>query len=449
MNKNKTLFYSEKKIKNIVLEILEIYKNKIEYIDLYVVKNDYINVLVRNKHTEIVEFNKDNKVNITIYNKNKKSSIYTTNLNIKEIKKNINYAIKNLRYVNCDKYNNIFKRKNNKLKNNKFKFCHSKIIKENEAIKIAYNTEQYAYEYNKKIFNSEGSNFSKNISNIIFGNNYGNIMSYSTSHYFLMSSVISKCKDKIYNGIDYSCSAKFNKLKTPKIVGRNSAKKAIHKISSQKILTNKLPVIFSNEVSYSLFENLSEAILGENVCKKSTFLLNFLNKKIFPDWLNIFEDPHLKYGLCSHAFDSEGTFTYQKYIIKNGFLRTWILNNYCANKLNLKTTGNSIGTYNWRVFSKKDKVINFNELLKKMNTGILVNELIGDGVNIINGDYSIGVSGFFVENGMLKYPIHEITISNNLKDMFLNIVDFSDDFNKINKISCPSLLLENMNISGK
>ncbi|WP_343189147.1 metallopeptidase TldD-related protein [Buchnera aphidicola (Chaitoregma tattakana)] len=442
------IFFEKSELKNFILKILNIYKKRVDYLKIYIIQDNSRNVLIRNSNLELSETKQNIKIHVDVIKNNKFVRTSFNSLNISMVKKIIDKAIYATRHVASDFCNNVYA--DMIFQNNiKMNLCNINIISLKDIINTTISIENIAFKFDNRIYNSDGINFYENFSNIIFGNSNFDISSYSTSYYFIMSSVIAQYKKKMYNGSYYSVSTKFSKLDNIKKIGEMSAKNAIYKISPKKIYTSMSSVIFSNEISYILFEYLSEAISGKNVYERSTFLKNSLGKRIFPKWLNILEDPHLKYGLCSHIFDSDGFSTFSKNIVKNGILKTWILNNYYANKLGLKSTGNSLGSYNWIIYSSLSKLFSLKHLLLNMYNGILVNELYGDGFNVVNGDYSIGVSGFLIRRGEILHPIDEITISGNLKDIFYKIVNMSNDFNRINKIKCGSILLSEVNISGK
>jgi PmbA protein len=257
--------------------------------------------------------------------------------------------------------------------------------------------------------------------------------------------MVAQDKNSMQRDFDYSISRKINNLENSETLGKKTAKRVVSRLGSKKIQTMKSSVIFSAEISHVFFSHLVNAISGDNVYQKSTFLINNLKTKIFPDWLNIKENPHLKTGLGSKPFDNEGVSTNPRYIIQNGILQTWLLNSYNARKLQLESTGNCGGIYNWLVSNNN---ISFKELLKKMNQGILITELMGQGVDIVTGNYSRGAVGFWVENGSIAYPVNEITISGNLKRMWSNILNISTDTDTRNNIQCGSILLSEMQISG-
>ncbi|WP_343192657.1 metalloprotease PmbA [Buchnera aphidicola (Taiwanaphis decaspermi)] len=421
-------------------------KNKVDDIEITIIKNIGINVNTRFKKILNIEFNNDLSFFVTVFLKNSKGSAMSTDLNIKSIKDTINYAINIAKYTSRDKYNKLPDKSFLAFKKKRLKIFYPWYFDVNYAVNLTKSTEDYALKYDKKIVNTEGANFSANNLVKFFANSSGMLNYYNNTNYFLSNSVIAKDSSGMQTDYYYSSSRNILDLESAKNVGIKSSKKAISKLSPRKIKTMKYPVIFSSDISYTLFSHLSQAIYGENVYSNSTFLINKLNKKIFPKWLSIYEKPHINKGLGSIPFDNEGVYTKNINIINKGVLSTWLLDNYSANKLNLFTTGHSGGISNWLV--KSSKKISFKNLLYKMNEGLLITDLIGESVNIVNGDYSRGASGFFVKNGKIMFPVHEITISDNLINIFNNIFDMSNDFNTNKKIISGSILIKEINVSG-
>ena len=229
-------------------------------------------------------------------------------------------------------------------------------------------------------------------------------------------------------------------------VGEGCARRTLSRLAPRKLSTMKAPVIFANEVATGLFGHLVGAIAGGSVYRKSTFLLDSLGKQILPEWLTIEEHPHLLKGLASTPFDSEGVRTERRDIVKDGVLTQWLLTNYSARKLGMKCTGHAGGIHNWRI---NGRGLSFAKMLKEMGTGLVVTELMGQGVSGVTGDYSRGASGFWVENGEIQYPVSEITIAGNLKEMWRNIVTIGDDIETRSNIQCGSVLLPEMKIAGQ
>jgi PmbA protein len=248
---------------------------------------------------------------------------------------------------------------------------------------------------------------------------------------------------------DYSYSVARHKddLWNAEKVGRLAAERTVSRLDPRKLKTGHYPVMFAPEVATGLMGHLVMAISGGNLYRKSSFLLNKLGEQILPEWFNIDERPHLLRGLASTPFDSEGVKTQDMNIITDGVLATYLLTSYSGRKLKMAPTGHAGGIHNWFVAASADQ--NFEQMLKQLDTGFLVTEVMGQGVNIVTGDYSRGAAGFWVENGEIQYPVSEITIASNLKEMFSNIVAVGNDVDVRSQIQTGSILIESMKIAGE
>ncbi|WP_258174245.1 metallopeptidase TldD-related protein, partial [Haemophilus influenzae] len=236
------------------------------------------------------------------------------------------------------------------------------------------------------------------------------------------------------------------KLQSPIWVGENCAKKVVSRLNPQKLSTREVPVIFLNDVATGIISHFAAAISGGSLYRKSSFLLDHLGKQVLPDWFNISERPHLLRRLASTPFDSEGVRTQDREIVENGILQTYLVTSYSGKKLGMPSTGHAGGIYNWLV--KPNLTGGLTALLRQMGTGLLVTDVMGQGVNIVTGDYSRGASGFWVENGEIQYPVAEITIAGQLQDMLKNMLAVADDIEHRSNIQTGSILLDKMKISG-
>ena len=315
-----------------------------------------------------------------------------------------------------------------------------------DAIQLALQTEKSALEYDSRIVNSNGASFNVRSGVRVYGNSYGMLQSYLSSRYSLSCSVIGGVGEQLEHDYEYTISRKLNELETPSWVGENAAKKTVARLQPQKIATQQAPVIFLNDVATGLIGHLAAAISGGSLYRKSSFLLDHLGKQVLPDWFKISERPHLIGKLASTPFDSEGVRTLSREIIEQGILQTYLLTSYSGRKLGMQSTGHAGGIHNWLV--KPNSEGGLTALLRQMGTGLLVTDLMGQGVNMVTGDYSRGASGFWVENGEIQYPVAEITIAGSLKEMLCNIVAVADDIEHRSNIQTGSILLEALKISG-
>ncbi|HEY6926543.1 MAG TPA: metallopeptidase TldD-related protein, partial [Steroidobacteraceae bacterium] len=236
-------------------------------------------------------------------------------------------------------------------------------------------------------------------------------------------------------------------LEAADVIGRTAGQRAVARLGSRKLSTRKAPVAFSPDMARGLIKHFAAAIRGAAQYRKASFLLDAAGKQVFPSFLQIHERPHIPKGLASNPFDDEGAATKDRDLIRDGVLDGYVLGSYSARRLGLKTTGNAGGVHNL-IVATPGKALDMPSFLTRMNTGLWVTELMGQGVNGVTGDYSRGASGFWVENGAIAYPVHEVTIAGNLKQMFLDIVGVGSDVDMRGTIRTGSILLGEMMIAG-
>jgi len=235
-------------------------------------------------------------------------------------------------------------------------------------------------------------------------------------------------------------------LETVESIGRKAGERSAARLGARKISTCEVPVLFEAPIASGLFGHFASAISGNNLYRKSSFLIDSIGQQVFAPDVQIVELPHLHKGLASSPFDDDGVATLDRHVVENGIVQGYFLGSYSARKLGMRTTGNAGGTHN--LIMKNGTPLSFQDLLKKMDTGLLVTELLGHGINPVTGDYSRGASGFWVENGAIRYPVEEITIAGNLKDMFRGIIAIGDDVIVRGSKQCGSVLIDRMTVAG-
>lgn len=429
-----------------VATALELAKVSTDGAEVAVTKTTGISVSTRYGEVENVEFNSDGALGITVYHQNRKGSASSTDLSPDAIKRTVQAAVDIARYTSPDPCAGVADRDLLAFDAPDLDLFHPAGLTPEQAIELAARAEQAALKVDSRITNTEGGSFNSHVGIKVFGNSHGMLKGYSSSRHSLSSSVIAQANGDMERDYAYTIGRALNDLASPEWVGEECARRVLTRLSPRKLATMKAPVIFAAEVATGLFGHLVGAISGGSVYRKSTFLLESLGEQILPEWLTIQEQPHLLKGLASTPFDSEGIRTEQRDIIKNGVLQNWLLSSYSARKLGLQSTGHAGGIHNWRIAGQGDSFV---ELLKKMGTGLVVTELMGQGVSGITGDYSRGASGFWVENGEIQYPVSEITIAGNLKEMWRNIVTVGSDIETRSNIQCGSVLLPEMKIAGQ
>ncbi|EKD92078.1 MAG: hypothetical protein ACD_29C00203G0001 [uncultured bacterium] len=279
----------------------------------------------------------------------------------------------------------------------------------------------------------------------ILANTLGFIGEYQTSSHHFSCSVVASENNQMQRDEDYTVARNPTDLKSFELTAKNAAEKAVSRLNARSIQTQTCPVIFKSNVAKSLLATFSSAITGGNLYRRASFLVGSLGKMIFPKFIDIYQKPHLLSAMGSAPFDAEGVATQNLDYIKQGALINYALGSYSARKLNLKSTGNAGGIFNLFVTHSGSDL---KKLFKKMHKGLLVTELMGEGVNITTGDYSRGVSGFWIDHGEIQFPVEEITIAGNLKDMFQNIVEIANDIDIRGNIRTGSILIDRMTIAG-
>jgi PmbA protein len=315
-----------------------------------------------------------------------------------------------------------------------------------QAIEMALKCESHALSIDKRITNSDGVSVSSYESHHGYANTYGGGgFTHSTRH-SISCSLIAQNGAKMQRDYDYSSVRNANDLVDIHLIAKNAADRALSRLDSKQIETQMTPVIFSSRVSSGLFSSFISAISGSNLYRKNSFLLDSVGQKIFPEFIRIYEQPHLKGALGSSPVDSEGVPTRDNLFIDKGVLQQYVLGSYSARKMGLKTTANADGVHNLTIDPTTGDL---EALLKMMNKGLLVTELMGQGINGITGDYSRGASGYWIEDGVIQYPVDEITIAGNLKEMFQMILAVGNDINSNISMRCGSVLIEKMMVAGK
>ncbi|QGY30674.1 metalloprotease PmbA [Pantoea cypripedii] len=446
MNVSTQVAEQRKVLEQAVAQALELAKASTDGAEVAVTKTTGIGVSTRYGEVENVEFNSDGALGITVYHQNRKGSASSTDLSPDAIKRTVQAAIDIARYTSADPYAGPADRDLLAFDAPDLDLYHPWEIDADRAIELAAQAEQAALQADKRITNTEGGSFNSHVGIKVFGNSHGMLQSYCSSRHSLSSCVIAEQNGEMERDYAYTIGRDIHDLQSAEWVGAECARRVLSRLAPRKLSTMKAPVIFAPEVATGLFGHLVGAISGSSVYRKSTFLLDALGTQILPEWLTIEEKPHLLKGLASTPFDSEGVRTEARDIIKNGVLQNWLLTSYSARKLGLQSTGHAGGIHNWRIAGQGHS---FDDLLKQMGRGLVVTELMGQGVSAITGDYSRGAAGYWVENGEIQYPVSEITIAGNLKDMWRNMVTVGNDIETRSNIQCGSVLLPEMKIAGQ
>jgi PmbA protein len=402
-------------------------------------------VNIRNNEIDTVEHNNGKNLELTVYFGDRTGSASTTDLSPQAIQNIIEKACYIAKFTTPDPFAGLADSSLMAYDYQDLDLYHSWPIDIKEAINLAKNAEKKGLAYDKKIINSEGFAIDSFNNLEIYANSHGFCGQVLSTKHGLSCSLIAEDKNNMQRDYYYTVARDFKDLETADQVALTAAKRTRDRLNARKISTRTCPVIFNAETARTLISSFIHALNGNNIYRKTSFLLASIQKKILPEYINIIENPLIPKALGSATFDAEGVKLSHNNIVLNGVLQRYILDSYAARKLNMQTTGNAGGVHNL-IINTSD--LNFNELLRKMDKGLLITELMGDGINIVTGDYSRGAFGYWVENGLIQYPVTGITIAGNLKDMLLNIVAISNDIDYRSNILTGSILLDKMTIAG-
>ncbi len=446
MNVTTQVAEQRKTLEQAVAQALELAKVGSDGAEVSVSKTTGIGISTRFGEVENVEFNSDGALGITVYYQQRKGSASSTDLSPDAIARTVQAALDIARYTSPDPFAGVADKELLAFEAPDLDLFHPTELDADRGIELAARAEQAALATDKRITNTEGGSFNSHYGIRVFGNSHGMLQSYCSTRHSLSASVIAEAAGDMERDYAYTIARSINDLKSPEWVGAECARRTLSRLSPRKLPTMKAPVMFAAEVATGLFGHLVGAISGGSIYRKSSYLLDSLGKQILPEWITVEEHPHLLQGLASTPFDSEGIRTQRRNIVQDGVLQTWLLTSYSARKLGLQSTGHAGGIHNWRIAGQGD---DFKAMLRKLDKGLLVTELMGQAVSGITGDYSRGAAGFWVENGEIQYPVSEITIAGNLKDMLRNMVSIGSDIETRSNIQCGSIILPEMKIAGE
>ncbi|WP_395338258.1 metalloprotease PmbA [Ningiella sp. W23] len=404
-----------------------------------------ISVGARMQEIETVEFTNDGGLGVCVFVGNKKGSASSADLSPKALKLTVEKAIEIAKYTSEDDCAGLAEPDVIATEFPDLDLYHPQELDAEFALEQALSAEKAGLDSDARIQNSDGASYNANLGVRVYGNTHGINAGYPSSRYSLSCVLIAQEGDDMQRDYAYTISREPNKLDSAQSVGESAGKQTVSRLGARKISTAKVPVLFHRDIASGLFGHFVSAVSGGSLYRKSSFLLDSINTQVFPQWLSIEERPHVKRGLASSVFDNEGVRTVDMDIVKNGMLEHYLLTSYSARKLGLKTNGHAGGIHNCVV---SDTGHSDEELLREMGSGLIVTELMGQGVNIVNGDYSRGAAGFWVENGVIQYPVHEITIAGNLKDMLMNIVAIGEEREVRGALQTGSVLISEMQVAG-
>ncbi|HEX6996472.1 MAG TPA: metalloprotease PmbA [Gammaproteobacteria bacterium] len=313
------------------------------------------------------------------------------------------------------------------------------------AAEIALRAENAARALDPRIENSEGASVGTGEGVRVYANSHGFVGGYPSSSHSVSCSVIAKGGDSLERDYWYTSARAFDDLDDPEAVGREAAARAVRRLGARQVRTKVVPVIYPAELARGLFGHLLGAIRGSAQYRKSTFLLDALGETVFPEFVDIEEDPFIPRGMGSAPFDAEGVATRRRMLVERGVLKGYLLSSYSARRLGMQTTGNAGGAHNVLV---KPNAGSLDEIIAGCDEAFVVGELLGQGVNPVTGDYSRGAAGFWVERGEIVYPVNEVTVAGNLKEMFKSIVAIGSDVDVRGAVRTGSVLVDRLTVAG-
>lgn len=409
------------------------------------------NVTVRMGETETIEYNRDKGVSVTVYFGQQRGHASTSDLSDKALTDTVAAACNIARYTAKDPFCGLADASLMATEFPDLDLYHPWPISVEEAIDIAKRCEATARDVDPRITNSEGASVSASEGISVYANSHGFSAGYPTSRHSISASVIAEDNGNMQRDYWYTTARAAADLDTPELIGQLAGKRTIRRLGCRRVKTTQVPVLFEAPLASSLISSLVSAVSGGSLYRKSSFLLDSLGEQVISPIIDIEEQPFLPRGLASSTFDGEGVATKRRMLVEHGILQGYILSSYSARKLGLATTGNAGGNHNLLVRHAHgiEHQLSFEQMLKTMGTGLLVTELLGHGLNMVTGDYSRGAAGFWVENGVIAYPVEEITIAGNMKEMLSRIVALGSDVLVQGSKQVGSILVERMTVAGE
>lgn len=428
--------------KNKLQKIINKLDSKFDY-EFNMSLSDGYSVTSRSSEVENIEYHQDMALNVSVYKDYQKGSASTNDLSEKSIQQAIEKAQNISINTQADDCQGLPDSQYTTQKWEDMGIYYPKTLDIKNIIDLTKDCESSAFQKDKRVTNSEGSSFTFSDNTHMILNSNGAFGTFDSTDYSLSCIALAEQNKLMERDYWYSSTRDFDALESSNHIGEKAAERVIARLGAKTIKTRVCPVLFSPEMTSSLISSFLSAINGSSIYKKSSFLIDKIDKKIFPDFVNIQEDPSLPNGSATRPYDSEGVLTQKKDIIKDGILKTYLLDTYAARKLKSKCTGNGVLT-NIIVSSKKPET----DLLKNMTDGLYITDMMGSGANSLTGDYSRGAFGYLIKNGEIQYPVTEITVASNLLQMFENIVSLGDDVDNRNRIRTGSMLIDNITIGG-
>ncbi len=404
-----------------------------------------LSVNVRLGELETVEYTRDNNLGITVYFGKRKGSANTSDLSPQAIRETVGAACDIARYTTDDPYSGLADAGLMAVDPPDLDLYHPWPIDPAAAAEMAMRCEEAGRGYDARIHNSEGASLNTVAGIHVYGNSQGFIGGYPSSRHSLSCALIGRDDSGMQRDYWYGTARDPSRLTPAEEIGVTAAQRTLARLGARRLPTQSAPVIFRADVAPSLLRTFVGAIRGGALYRRASFLLDMLDRQIFPSFVRIHENPLLRGGLSSSPFDNEGVATSAKNLVSDGILRSYVLDSYSARKLGMQTTANAGGVHNLAIESGERGL---SDLVREMDRGLVVTEMMGQGVNRVTGDFSRGAAGFWVEGGEIAYPVEEITIAGNLRDIFMGLSAVGNDTDIPGSVRTGSWLIDQMTIAG-
>ncbi len=413
-------------------------------------EGDGLSVSVRRAELETIEHNRSKMMGITVFIGKQRGDASTSDFSLQAIRDTVAAAHNIARFTAIDDCAGLAEEALLEKNPPSLDLYHPWLLDPQEAAEIARRAEQAAFDTDTRITNSEGASVSTQHSQFVLATSQGFFGGYGSSRHSISCAPIAGQGSQMQRDYWYTSKRQESELAAPEAVGRYAAERALARLQGQRLKTRKCPVLFEAPLAAGLLGAFVQAVSGGALYRKMTFLVDSLGKPVFAPHIQIVEDPHLARGMGSSPFDGEGVRTHRRDVVKDGVVQGYFLSTYSARKLGLQTTGNAGGSHNLALQSRLTRSTDdFRAMLKKLDTGLLLTELMGQGVNYVTGDYSRGAAGFWVEGGEIQYPVEEITVASTLSQMFQRIAAVGADTLVRGTKQTGSVLIEEMTIAGE
>ncbi len=402
-------------------------------------------VTVRRQAVETIEYNRDKGLGVTVYIGQRRGHASSSDFSPAAVRASVEAALSIARFTAEDDCAGLPEARLLATRGMDLDLFHPWDISVESAIEIARRCEQAAFDVSPLVKNSEGASVSAQQSHFLSANSLGFMGGFATSRHYLSCSVIAGEGEDMQRDDWYATHRNAGEFPAAERIGDYAARRALSRLGGRKLKTRKCPVVFEAPLAAGLIGSFVHAISGGALYRKTSFLLDSIGQRIFPDFVQISERPHVRGAFASSPFDDDGVATHDREVVTNGLLQGYFLSTYSARKLGMQTTGNAGGSHNLLV---QPGPHDLDGLLRDMGTGLLVTELLGQGVNYVTGDYSRGAAGYWVERGEIAYPVEEITIAGNLREMLRGIAGIGNDIEVRGSKQVGSILIERMTIAG-